>query len=315
MERFTDTQLRQAKQTDLERYLTARGETLKRSGGEFRWVYQNGGSAHDSVTVRGSQWFDHRRQMGGDAIGFLQEFMGLDFRAAVAELLNLPSPLPFQSKNFQPDVPEKKVPLVLPPRNSHMRRLYAYLCKTRCIPHEIVTHFVRAGTLYEDADYHNAVFLSTDQQGKPVGGMKKATHSGSAFRQTISGSDTRYGFHHRGDSEALYVFEGAVDLLSFLALYPQNWQQHSYLALDGVSSKPLHHFLKTYPNITAVRLCLDNDAAGIAVAERIGLELREAGNYQVSQLLSQQKDWNEDLTELAMPQLRQESPALESGMG
>ena len=77
--------------------------------------------------------------------------------------------------------------------------------------------------------------------------MKKATHSGSAFRQTISGSDTRYGFHHRGDSEALYVFEGAVDLLSFLALYPQNWQQHSYLALDGVSSKPLHHVLKMYP--------------------------------------------------------------------
>ena len=42
---------------------------------------------HDSITLRGSTWFDHKNQVGGGAIKFMQEFYDMDFQTAVHELL------------------------------------------------------------------------------------------------------------------------------------------------------------------------------------------------------------------------------------
>jgi DNA primase (bacterial type) len=298
MARFTSAQLDQAKRTDLEHLLRSRGEELECSGGEYRWVTYDGAGKHDSITIRDNRWFDHRRLIGGDAIGFLQEFDGLSFRGAVAKLLGLRHTDRERSlvlpQNPVPKLQEKKE-FILPPRAENQRRLYAYLCKTRCISHEVVTHFVRAGVLYEDAEYHNAVFLAVDEQGKPVGGMKKSTYTNSDFRQTIEGSNTRFAFWHKGTSEKVYVFEAAVDMLSFITLYAQDWQEHSYLVLDGLSSKALLHFLQADESVTEVVLCLDNDEAGIAATESIAAELRKLGHGGVFLLRSEGKDWNEDL--------------------
>ena len=302
MAKFTEAQVEQAKRTDLEYLLRARGEKLVPSGAEYRWVYRDGAGEHDSITIRGNSWFDHKREFGGDAIGFLQEFDGLSFRGAVAKLLGLKHTDRERSlilpQNPVPKLQEKKK-FILPPRAVNQRRLYAYLCKTRCISHEVVTHFVRAGLLYEDAEFHNTVFLAEDEQGKPVGGMKKSTYTNSDFRQTIEGSDTRFAFRHRGASEKVYVFEAAVDMLSFITLYAKDWQKHSYLALDGLSSKPLLHFLQANESVNEIVLCLDNDEAGIAATERIAAELRKLGHDGVFQLQSEGKDWNEDLCGLA----------------
>ncbi|MDL2274076.1 DUF3991 and toprim domain-containing protein [Oscillospiraceae bacterium OttesenSCG-928-G22] len=292
--RFTDRQLDDAKHTDLVSFLRFRGERLVRSGGEYRWVYRDGAGEHDSVTVKGNRWFDHKRQIGGDAIGFLQEFHDMGFREAVATLLGGGPPLAISAAAGTMEKEPERKPFTLPPKADNMHRLYAYLCKTRGIDHEIVTHFVRAGVLYEDAEHHNAVFLATDDQGKPLGGMKKSTLSGSNFRQTITGSDTRYAFHHKGTGGRLYAFEAAVDMLSFITLSPEDWQQHSYIALDGVSSKALHYFLATHDDVRQVCLCLDNDAAGNQAALRIASEL-QAQPVEVSMLLPDRKDWNDTL--------------------
>ena len=295
MARFTERQIDDARRTDLVTFLRSRGEKLVRSGPEYRWVYRDGSGEHDSVTVRSGQWFDHKRQIGGDAIGFLQEFDGLSFREAAAVLLGQQYAKPVPSRlTAQGDERERK-PFTPPPRAPNMHRLYAYLCKGRHISPKVVTHFVRAGMLYEDAEYHNAVFLAADEKNEPRGGMKKSTLSGSAFKQTMAGSDTRYAFHHKGSSGRVYVFEAAVDLLSFITLYPQDWQNHSYLALDGVSSKPLRHFLDTHSDVQEVCLCLDNDQAGIEATRRITSQLNEWGYDQVSSLLPEYKDWNEML--------------------
>lgn len=296
MAKFTERQMEDAKATNLEDYLRHQGERLVRSGGEYRWVYRDGAGEHDSVTIRGNRWYDHKRDMGGDSIGFLQEFEGLSFREAVVSLLSHSLNRPLSCAYFS-SPPQRSMGEAarFPPRNANHHRLYAYLCKSRGIPHEIVTHFVRAGILYEDAKFHNVVFLATDEQGKPCGGMKKSTLSNSSFRQTIEGSDTRYAFHHKGDSGKLFVFEAAVDLLSFISLHPEDWQHHSYLALDGVSSKSLHHFLNVHADISRVCLCLDNDEAGQKATNRIAAELQERWNGQVLTFASTEKDWNEEL--------------------
>ena len=295
MPRFTDEQLDSARQTDLEALLRRCGETLKRSGGEFRWVYRDGGGEHDSVTIRGNSWFDHKREIGGDAIGFLQEFDGLSFRDAVEELLDLDGYEPLRSLPEYTATQQNKKDFALPPRAQNQHRLFAYLCKTRGIKPEIVTHFVRAGTLYEDAEYHNAVFIATDEDGTPCGGMKKTTASHSNFRQTIEGSDTAFAFHHRGESNQVYVFEAAVDMLSFLCVYGENWQQHSYLTLDGVSDKPLMRFLEANAEVNAIFLSLDNDDAGHKATSRIAENLHAKGYELVLVCEPRGKDWNEDL--------------------
>ncbi len=83
-------------------------------------------------------------------------------------------------------------------------------------------------------------------------------------------------------------------MLSFITLHPQNWKRHSYLALDGVSSKALHHFIKINPDIMQVCLCLDHDVAGINATNRIAGELTQS-QIQVQTQLSKYKDWNEDI--------------------
>lgn len=297
MARFTDRQLEDAKRTDLAAFLRSKGERLIKSGSEYRWVYRDGAGEHDSVTIRGSEWFDHKRQLGGDAIGFVQEFYNMSFREAVEALIRQEP-----GRNLRPA--ERPAPdkvgcrtnsFVLQPKAANMHRLYAYLCKTRNIAPEVVSHFVHAGTLYEDSEYHNAVFIATDEHGNTCGGMKKGTLSGSSFRQTIAGSDTQFAFHHKGSSERVYVFEAAVDMLSFISLHPDNWQRHSYLALDGLSPKALFRFLDTHKDVQKICLCLDNDAAGIGATKQISNQLLEKGYSEISMLLPTEKDWSDEL--------------------
>jgi hypothetical protein len=47
----------------------------------------------------------------------------------------------------------------------------------------------------------------------------------------------------------LLVFEAPIDLLSFIELFPKNWQQHNYLSLGGVSGKALRQFLSERPDV------------------------------------------------------------------
>ena len=61
----------------------------------------------------------------------------------------------------------------------------------------------------------------------------------------------------------MFVFEAAIDLLSFIQLFPKDWKKRSYLSLGGVSSVALMTFLSERPQITSVFLCLDNDRQGM----------------------------------------------------
>lgn len=84
---FTDEQKVLANSVDLEQFLRMRGEKLERVGREHKLIYCDSSGRHDSITIRGSKWFDHKNQTGGGAIKFMQEFYGMDFQTAVQELL------------------------------------------------------------------------------------------------------------------------------------------------------------------------------------------------------------------------------------
>ena len=204
---FTDEQKVLANSVDLEQFLRMRGEKLERVGREHKLIYYDSSGKHDSITLRGSTWFDHKNQTGGGAIKFMQYHYGMDFPTAVQELLGQRvtslSSVPLKSTKQS----EKQKDFRLPEANDNMHRVYAYLIKQRFIAPEIISHFAKRKLLYEDKEHHNAVFVGADENGVPRQAHKRGTATfGKSFRQTVEGSDTRYSFAHFGESEKLFVF-------------------------------------------------------------------------------------------------------------
>lgn len=292
---FTDEQKIIANSVDLEQFLRMRGEKLERVGREHKLIYYDGSGKHDSITIHGSTWFDHKNQIGGGAIKFMQEFYDMDFQTAVQELLGQ-TVTPLSHSPPKTSAKEEKKEFRLPEPNSNMHRVYAYLIKQRFIAPEIITHFAKQHTLFEDKDHHNAVFVGLDENGVPRQAHKRSTSTfGNSFRQTIEGSDTRYSFAHFGESGKLFVFEAPIDMLSFLTLYPKDWQKHSYITMNGVYENAVLTALTNHSNLTEIVLCVDNDEGGIEAVDRLKDILSENGYTDVKRLAPEHKDWNEVL--------------------
>ena len=71
--------------------------------------------------------------------------------------------------------------------------------------------------IYEEAGSHNAVFLGFNEHNAPAYAFKRGIHSG--LKTEAAGSSKTYSFRLEDpESEDLRVFEGAIDLLSFITL-------------------------------------------------------------------------------------------------
>lgn len=291
---FTEEQKITANSVELADFLRMRGEKLERAGREYKLIYSDGSGRHDSITMSGSRWFDHKNQVGGGPIKFMQYHYGMSFPNAVQALLGY-SVLPQRSPPKQVKAEEKRE-FRLPEANTDMHRVYAYLIKQRFIAPEIITHFAKHKTLYEDKAHHNAVFVGVDENGIPRQAHKRSTSTyGSSFRITCESSDTRYSFAHFGNSEKLFIFEAPIDMLSYLTLHPENWQKHSYIAMNGVYENAVLTALKGHLNLSEIVICTDNDEGGIDAADRLRDILSNNGYADIRRLAPEFKDWNEDL--------------------
>lgn len=289
---FTDEQKQRANSVDLVDFLQRQGEKFLPSGRDKRLA-----SDH-SITVRGSQWYDHAAEEGSHAIDLVKRLYHLSFPEAVSLLLGGEQGVEYKqySKNSEP---EQKKPFELPEANTDMRRVFAYLIKQRFIDRNVLIEFAKAKLLYEDKDYHNAVFIGVDENGVPRHAHKKSTLTvGDGFRGNVEGSDPAYSFHYISKNSyphTLFAFEAPIDLLSYISLHPQNWRSSGYVALNGVSDQPILKLLELYPQLQRVTLSLDNDEAGRKAASRINKILKEQGFEDVVYDISAHKDWNEDL--------------------
>ena len=288
--RYTEEQLHRANTVDLETILVRHGERLIRSGKDRRLATDH------SITVRGNRWYDHATMKGGLAVSFLQYHWGLPFVESVAALLEMKEYTAVENINES-----KPMPFVLPPCNSNMDRLFAYLINERKLDREVIEAFVHEKLLYESREfskngreYHSAVFVGKDGHGTARHCHKKALGT-SRFCTNVEGSNSEYSFNWIGDSDKLYIFEAPIDLMSYICMHFENWNEHSYVALCGLSEYAMLKILETHPNLTTVILCLDNDHAGITASERMSDRLQRLGYKEVSYDRSELKDWNEDL--------------------
>lgn len=276
---YTQAQIDKANAVDLEKFLRAQGETLVRSGKEYRW------KAHDSLTVCGNKWFWHSQSKGGFPVDFVMEFYGKSFPEAVQMLTGEPG-------EVQPEADPAPSPAFrLPLRNVTNANILNYLTQERNLSPSLVNFFIAAGDIYEDAAHHNVVFVGRDADGHPRYASSRGIQE--KFRQDAAGAEKAFGFAHRGTDKQLLVFEAPIDLLSFIELFPKNWQQHNYLSLGGVSGKALRQFLSERPDVERVFLCLDADKAGEDACKRLAALLPDT--VSVTRIQPCMKDWNDVL--------------------
>ena len=280
---YTQAQIDKANAVDLEKFLRAQGETLVRSGKEYRW------KAHDSLTVCGNKWFRHSQSKGGLPVDFVMEFYGKSFPEAVQMLTEEPG-------EVQPETDPVPSPAFrLPLRNVTNANILSYLTQERKLSPSLVNFFIAAGDIYEDAAHHNVVFVGRDADGHPRYASSRGIQE--KFRQDAAGAEKAFGFAHRGTDKQLLVFEAPIDLLSFIELFPKNWQQHNYLSLGGVSGKALRQFLSERPDVERVFLCLDSDKAGEDACKRLVALLPDT--VSVTRIQPCMKDWNDVLVHRA----------------
>ena len=152
---YTQAQIDRANAVSLEDFLRTQGETLIKSGREYRW------KEHDSLTVRGNKWFRHSQSKGGYPIDFVMEFYGKSFPEAV-QLLTGESGEGQSEANTAPPTA-----FHLPLHNRTADRAIQYLCESRGLNKTLVEDFLLSGDIYEDAKRHNVVFVGRDRSGTP----------------------------------------------------------------------------------------------------------------------------------------------------
>lgn len=159
--RFTDTEMQIARETDLPELLSHLGYQVKRVG-RFHTTTEM-----DSLRIKDRRtWFRYSQNTGGDAITFLQQFCEKSFPEAVEYLPT------FHGKARDAPVPQpkpisQKQALSLPPRNADDRRVFAFLRK-RGIAAQVIRQFLNAGLLYRctRCGYHRTVTLKQTERRK-----------------------------------------------------------------------------------------------------------------------------------------------------
>lgn len=274
---YTQEQIDRANQVDLVQFLHSQGETVIKSGNEYRW------KRHDSLTVKENKWFRHSQSKGGYPIDSVMEFFSKTFPEAVFLLIE-----EAPAENSITAAPSEK--FRLPPRNRYIERAMVYL-RQRKIPEELIQEFYREGLIYEDAQRHNVVFVGKDESGIPRYAHCKGTED--TFRMDVLGSDKAHNFVYRSDGKSLFVFEAPIDLMSFIALYPKNWKTRNYLSLGGIGAKSLEGFLSERSDMETIYICTDADKAGNDAVGRLLESIPE--QMTVIRLMPCAKDWNEVL--------------------
>jgi hypothetical protein len=273
--------IEQAKQMDLLTYLQnyEPQELVRVSGNTFCT------REHDSLKISNGKWHWFSREVGGKtALDYLIKVKGYGFVEAVETILGRAAVKP---PVFYRQKVTKVRELLMPPLNDNTNTVERYL-KGRGIHPVIIDYCLKNKLLFESRDYHNAVFMGYDPAGKARYGCVRDTVG--IYKGDLSGSDKHYSFSIPGKSDTVHLFESAIDLMSFATLElfeGRDWHKDHLLSLAGVYKTKrkdvvpiaLERYLKDYPQITTLRLHLDNDEIGRGAVSGIvaGLD----GQYQV----------------------------------
>lgn len=297
--------VQKAREASLLDYFRKSGYKIKQEGAEF-YV-----TDIPSLCIKPdtNQWFHHYTHYGStnNSVNCLVYVLGLDFNQAVYELTG--RDISYQRsadypKSFRPqftspprsEMPIAKKELQMPPQAQTMRQMFAYMCKTRKIPAEIIEQLVHDKLLYQSDGKANAVFVHKDREGRVIGGEIQGCNSNKRFKSLAVGTgDSAFMFvpvpAKDGKIHRAYIFESAIDLMSFYAFCPKDNKNMVGAAL--VSMAGLKPSVPKQLQAEGVEIisCVDNDDAGRRFEADNGFNRPQ----RVKDLLDKCgfKDWND----------------------
>lgn len=269
----TPEQIEKAKQMDLLTYLQSYEPGNLKKISHDTWCTKE----HDSLKISNGKWHWFSRHIGGKtALDYLIKVKGISFVKAVEIITGYAAVLPpVFTKNEKP-IELKE--LELPEYNTDICEVRRYL-KSRGISDTVIEYCHENKMLYEDAKYHNCVFLGYDGNTPKYGAVRSTN---SDFKRDLTGSDKRFSFFIPAESDTgtVHLFESAIDLLSFASLeirIKRNWRRDDLLSLAGVYKTDkkqdiplaLRTYLERHTGTKAVYLHLDNDEVGRMATKQI----------------------------------------------
>lgn len=269
----TPEEIEKAKQMDLLTYLQSYEPGNLKKISHDTWCTKE----HDSLKISNGKWHWFSRHIGGKtALDYLIKVKGISFVKAVEIITGYSAVLPPVYTRIEKPIEPKK--LELPLYNEDICEVRRYL-KGRGISDMVIDYCHENKMLYEDAKYHNCVFLGYDGITLKYGAVRSTV---SDFKRDLTGSDKRFSFFIPAESETqtVHLFEAAIDLLSYASLeirIKRNWRRDDLLSLAGVYKTDnkqdiplaLRTYLERHTGTKAVYLHLDNDEIGRTATKQI----------------------------------------------
>lgn len=292
---FRTEQIEEANAKSIIDYVLHQGLTIKRTGKDYKIEEIAGGLYID---IDKNRWHWWGAEKGGGPIQFVMEMENKTWVEAIKTLLNIE--LSDEVKmSLTEKMPEKKGILQLPKKDNTMKHLFAYLTKTRGISSKIIQEYIDAGLLYQSVN-RNCVFLGKDENKEVAYAFLRGTNTERRFLIDVEGSRKEVGFTKEGTIPKVFVFESAIDLLSYQTLLLRNGCKEElkahFVSLGGKEKGVLSHYLNHHPDIKKITLCLDNDEKGRDACKRLAAEYGK--NYLISRHKPRAKDFNMELTEM-----------------
>ncbi len=277
---------------------------------------------HDSIVIYEDDNTYHRYSNGngGDAVAFMMEFSGIDESdlnkhdqvneciRILEQRLKINPELAIQQVRYKREKPK----FVMPEKADTDRKVRDYLCRTRGIEERIVDRWIDEGLLFQEAGrYGNCVFVSRDENGNPVYGVKRSADPVRKFVVDVEGSDYSQGFFIKGkldyytkvsdnfasEHSSLFVTEAVIDLMSLQSLYlrrrdyelrqqgkldcdPEDYENRflnsNWYSLNGCRKYDgLLNTIASHKGIKDIFLALDNDEAGRNASKAIKEEIQK----------------------------------------
>lgn len=305
----TPEQIEKAKQMDLLTYLQSYEPGNLKKISHDTWCTKE----HDSLKISNGKWHWFSRHIGGKtALDYLIKVKGISFVKAVEIITGYAAVLPPVYTGIEKPIEPKK--LELPLYNEDICEVRRYL-KGRGISDTVIDFCHENKMLYEDAKYHNCVFLGYDGNTPKYGAVRSTV---SDFKRDLTGSDKRFSFFIPAESDTgtVHLFESAIDLLSFASLeirIKRNWRRDDLLSLAGVYKTDkkqdiplaLRTYLERHTGTKAVYLHLDNDEVGRMATKQI-TEALSSQYTVIDQPPQSGKDFNDYLKNEIQKEKRKE---------
>lgn len=193
-----------------------------------------------------------------------------------------------------------KLQETLPKAGENMRRVYAYLIKSRYLDQDIVQEFIDRKMLYQDVN-GNCVFVAYDKNGEPNFATLRGTLTDKRFMGDVPGCDYSRDFYIANQADRMIVAESVIDAMSVMSILKgqgQDPKAYDYLIQAGTQKyEAILTHLGEHP-MKEVLLSLDHDVAGVTAMGQIQTLLQEK---QIETAVSihvpsiENKDWNGEL--------------------